>query len=149
MCWTRYLKVMAVSDFTAVSQVWRELVITAREIKLKRTCLTLVLLRYLRQGSFWTSSPPLVGTVLISIPLFNKSSKRWTSIANLCTGVVEFEVGTPIGDYSLPVVTGGAERQEGSGIARAWIVVDPKVYPGWRRMPEGTVILLSLSMFCC
>ena len=31
--------------------------------------------------------------------------------------------------YRLPVVTGGAEPQEGGGIARAWIE-DPIVYPG-------------------
>ena len=31
--------------------------------------------------------------------------------------------------YRLPVVTGGAEPQEGSGIARVWIE-DLKVYPG-------------------
>ena len=47
---------------------------------------------------------------------------------NLCTSIAELQVGTPIGDYSLPGVTGGAEPQEGGGIARAWIVVDPKVY---------------------
>ena len=39
---------------------------------------------------------------------------------------VELKVGTPIGDYRLPVVTGAAEPQEGGGIARAWIE-DPKV----------------------
>ena len=50
---------------------------------------------------------------------------------------------TPIADYRLPVVTGGAEPKEGGGIARACIE-DPKVYPGipipqgWRWVPEGT-----------
>ena len=45
----------------------------------------------------------------------------------------------------MPVVTGGAEPQEGGGIARAWIE-DPKVYPGipmpqgWRWVTEGTVV---------
>ena len=33
----------------------------------------------------------------------------------------------PIVDDSLPVVTEGAEPQEGGGIARAWII-HPKVY---------------------
>ena len=39
------------------------------------------------------------------------------------------EGGTPIGNYWLPVVTGGgeAEPQKGGEIARAWIA-DPKVY---------------------
>ena len=37
---------------------------------------------------------------------------------------------------SLPVVTGEAEPQKGGGIARAWIVADPKVYPGIP-MPKG------------
>ena len=61
------------------------------------------------------------------------------------TNVVELKVGTLTGDYSLPVVTEGAEPQEGGEIARAWIVEDPKVYPGmsmpqgWRRVPDGTV----------
>ena len=42
--------------------------------------------------------------------------------------------------YRLPVVTRGAEPQEGGGIARAWIV-DPKIYPGIP-MPvsEGTMV---------
>ena len=39
------------------------------------------------------------------------------------------KVGTSIGDYKLPLVTGGAKPQEGGGIAWAWIV-GPKVYPG-------------------
>ena len=40
-------------------------------------------------------------------------------------------MGTPVGDYGLPVVTGGTESQEGGGIARAWIL-DLKVYPGYQ-----------------
>ena len=48
---------------------------------------------------------------------------------NVSAFSVELKVGTPIGDYRLPVVTGGAEPQEGGGIARAWIE-DPKVYRG-------------------
>ena len=50
---------------------------------------------------------------------------------NVSAFSVEFKVGTPIGDYRLPVVTGEAEPEEGGGIARAWIE-DPKVYPGTR-----------------
>ena len=56
------------------------------------------------------------------------------------------ESGAAIGEYSLPVVNWGAEPQKGGGIARAWIVVDMKVYPGipipkgWRRVPVGTVV---------
>ena len=55
--------------------------------------------------------------------------------------------------YRLPVVTGGAESQEGGGIARAWIE-DPNVYPGipmpkeWRWVPEGTMVLKIVG-FCC
>ena len=48
---------------------------------------------------------------------------------NVSAFAVELKVGTPIGDYRLPVVSGRAELQEGGGIARAWIE-DPKVYPG-------------------
>ena len=36
--------------------------------------------------------------------------------------------------YSLPVFTGGggADMQEGDGIARTWIVIDSKIYPVYR-----------------
>ena len=47
---------------------------------------------------------------------------------NVSAFSVELKVGTPVGvSYTLSVVTGGAEPQEGGGIARAWIV-DPKIY---------------------
>ena len=36
----------------------------------------------------------------------------------------------------MPVVTGGAEPQEGGGIARAWIT-DPKVYPVYQCPNDG------------
>ena len=40
-------------------------------------------------------------------------------------------MGTPIGAYSLPVVTRGvAEPQESGGIAWAWVIVHSKVYHG-------------------
>ena len=42
---------------------------------------------------------------------------------------VELNVGTPIGDYRLPVITGAAKPQEGGGIARLWLE-NPIVYPG-------------------
>ena len=60
--------------------------------------------------------------------------------------------------YGLPVVTGGAEPQEGGGITRA-VIEDPKIYPGtpllqWCRwVPEETavataVVLLKLCDVC-
>ena len=60
--------------------------------------------------------------------------------------------------YGLPVVTGGAEPQEGGGITRA-VMEDPKIYSGtpvlqWcRRVPEGTAVataalLLKLCGVC-
>ena len=57
---------------------------------------------------------------------------------------VELKVGTPAGNYWLPVVTLAAEPQEGGGIARAWII-DPKVYPDiplamFVFRPEGTLV---------
>ena len=50
-------------------------------------------------------------------------------LLNVSAVSVELKVGTPIRDYRLSVVTGGAEPQEGGGIARTWIE-DLKVYPG-------------------
>ena len=41
---------------------------------------------------------------------------------------LELKMETPVGNYLLPVVIGGAESREGDVIGRAWIV-DPKVYP--------------------
>ena len=72
---------------------------------------------------------------------------------NVSAFSVELKVGTPIGDYRLPVVTGKEEPQEGGGIARAWIE-DPKVYLGWRWVPEGTVVatggrFVKMLCFCC
>ena len=47
---------------------------------------------------------------------------------NLSAFSVELKVGTPIGDYRLPVVTRGAKPWEGRGIARAWVIAT-KVFP--------------------
>ena len=58
------------------------------------------------------------------------------------------------------VVNGKAESEEGGALAWAWIIVEPKVYPGipmpqrCRRVYERTVvaadgILSSLSTFHC
>ena len=64
------------------------------------------------------------------------------STAIVCTIIVELKVRTPNGDYSLPVVTGGAAPQEGGVIVQARIakpkgiplyINDPKIY--W--VPEG------------
>ena len=55
---------------------------------------------------------------------------------NVCDFSVELKVGTPIGDYRLPVVTGRAELQEGGKIARAWIE-DPNVYPVYQCPNDG------------
>ena len=52
--------------------------------------------------------------------------------------------------YTLPIVSGGAEAQEGGGIARAWMD-GAKVHPGtpmskrWRRIQ--TVVLLKFVTF--
>ena len=56
---------------------------------------------------------------------------------NLSAFSVELKVGTSVGDYKLPVVTGGAEPQEGGEIAQAWII-DLKVYPMTVSVPKGT-----------
>ena len=53
-------------------------------------------------------------------------------IANLCTIILGSQVWTPVGNYPvywLPVITWGAEFQDGGGTARAWIA-DPNVYRG-------------------
>ena len=50
-------------------------------------------------------------------------------MVTLGTTILELEVGTSIGNCWLPVVTDGADPQDGGGIARSWIA-GPKVYPG-------------------
>ena len=50
------------------------------------------------------------------------------------------KVDTHVGNYWLPVVTGGAEPQEGGGIAQSWIT-DPKLYPGIPMPKNGTWVL--------
>ena len=47
---------------------------------------------------------------------------------NLTAQIIELKMGTPDGNYWLPLVSKGAESQEGGGIAGAWIA-DPNVYP--------------------
>ena len=56
--------------------------------------------------------------------------------------------------YELPVVTGGAEPQEGGGITRA-VIEDPKIYPGtpvpqWCRwVPEETAVATAAVLLNC
>ena len=80
-------------------------------------------------------------------------------MVNVSAFSVELKVGTSIEDYRLPVVTGGADPQEGGGIARAWIE-DPKVYPGIPMPNDGAgclreqwllqaAVLLKFWGFCC
>ena len=50
-------------------------------------------------------------------------------------------MGTPVGNYWIPVATAKSRAQEGDEIARAW-VADPKVYPGIP-MSEGSLVAIG------